>query len=292
MKVVAAAATTAAVVAGCSVGSERAEPAGVLMPVPDVVIADPAPPEVLAVVVTPSPIPLPPTATAEPTVAPTPTILPSRVVVHSIGDWLIDGDEIVTVHASPAGEPVGALAVGVQVSATGTGRVLDGVTWVEITMPDAATGFVRSNDLRVAHQARPTAIADGRDLIGPVETPVAEAAATAQPAATATAEPTVTPTLTATPPVATATPAAVDGDTFTLASFDTSDRSYVVTRDDVVFYADIDNELIDYTTLSVNVVVEVLRPEGQIINAIPMARVRFQNIAGWIALDAIRRLNP
>lgn len=270
---------------GCSIASDESATTEAVVRAPKRQIIQPSGAEVLGVVATPLPEP----TAVPPTPEPTPTLTASRVVVYSTGDWIIGGDEIVTIHDGPAGEPVGAVAVGVQVSATGAGRVLDGVTWVEVELPDGQVGYVPSTELRVVHHAEPTSTPDPQGLLG-------EAARIE-----VTADPLVGQVDGEDPP---ATLASADqgqatdqaaaeqlgsAETFVIAAYDPNDNEYSVTGSRVSFFVEIDQELIARWDLSTGMVVEVTNAMGRVINGVPFAAVRFRTIDGWIDVRELRR---
>lgn len=282
----------------CSITSDDAQAEEQALPAPKRQIIA----EVLGVVATPEPTAVPPTTVPEPT----PTLTASRVVVYSTGDWIIDGDEIVTIHDGPGGEPVGAVALGVQVSATGAGRVLGGVTWVEIELPDGQTGYVPSGELRVANHNDPEPTPDGQGLLGKSDPIVVtgdplvgrvgddESSVDGSSAGDSGSDQPSETDSTSPPPssLASADTAADQlgaADTFVIAAFDPNDNEYIVTGARVGFWVEIDQELIQRWDLANGMVVEVNDAMGRVIDGVPFAAVTFRTIDGWIDVRELRR---
>ena len=278
---------TALVGTSCSISSVK-EDARESPPPPKREIVGPteagATTEVLGVVATPdaeSADESPP----EPTPQPTPTLTAYRVAVHTTGDWIIDGDEVVTVHSRPAGEPVGAVAVGVLVRSTGSARVLGEVTWLEIELPDGTRGYVRSADLRIGHQDRPSTEGEAATMTGappeeeatvaPEPTPVPESAV----APIIIDDPTAAPP-TPTPPVV--EPTAPAPDTFVLTDWDPQNRTYEVTARTSQLWVLLDEEMVPATSLPAGHRVQVLSAQGRIVADMRLIPIRARGFDGWI----------
>lgn len=287
------------VLGGCSIASEDGPVEERSLPAPKRQII----PEVLGIMATPVPDPtvLRPTAAPEPT----PTLTASRVVVYSTGDWIIDGDEIVTIHDGPGGEPVGAVAVGVQVSATGAGRVLRGVTWVEVELPDGQVGYIKSDELRVAHHIEATSASEGQTLLGEGDPIVVaadplvgrvedEGSAAGESVGDAASDPAAS---SAVPSSLASADTSADNsadqlgqaESFVIAAFDPNDNEYIVTGARVGFWVEIDQELIQRWDLATGMVVKVSRATGRVIDGVPFAAVNFRTVDGWIDVRELRR---
>lgn len=231
--------------------------------------------EVLGVVATPTFVPP----------APTPTLTASRVVVHASGDWIIDGDEVVTVHNGPAGPAISAVAVGVKVTSTGNGRVLADTTWIEVELPDSVRGYVRSRDLRIgqpdASDDAPSLLAARPDPV-PTVVPAITPDLTDPPAPTAVAAAEAAPD--PVPPVSTeALPA-----TFAIDGWDPAVPTYSVDVAWSKVWLILGEELVRHTTLPQGHQLEVLGGTGRNIGGMALVPVRDGEVDAWMDIRTLR----